>query len=364
LDTPSTDHRTVTSTVTWADATGGTNTVTQTARLDNWAATMKSWSAATLAGSVNVTGTSDGYKSSTQGDYAYTVINVATTNNFVITDISDPAAPVSHTFSIAGRPTNITVKGDYAYVTNQLDTAELQIIDISDPAAPSVIKSVNMTGSGNGQSAAYVNGYVYVARASDTTTNAFELTIVNVSVPASAVVVGGYNNNISMNGVTVIGTNAFLATSSTSAEMLVVNVAVPAAPVLLATYNPTTPNAAAQTISSYGNTVFLGMSTTLDAIDVTTPNIPTRKDTFTAAGAINDIDPDLMGTEVFLATSSTTGEFQAVNVTTLTAMTLSKTVDVSGTASTLYGITYDRSLDVVVGSSASSTQEIVIFTRG
>jgi hypothetical protein len=176
-------------------------------------------------------------------------------------------------------------------------------------------------------------------------------------------VVGGYNNAINITEVTVIGTNAFVSTNSTTQEMLVINCAVPAAPVLLATYNPTTPNLAANTIASFGNTIFLGMSTTLDVVDVTTPTTPTRKGTFTAAGTINDIAADITGTQVFLGTTSTTGEVQVVNVTTLTAPVLSKTVDVTGTTSTVNGVAYSTSLDVMVGASASDTQEIIVVNR-
>ncbi len=363
IATASTNHRTITCTVTWPTAGGNTGSVSVSARIDNWSAALKLWSNATLAGSIDVTGTNNAIKTATQGNYAYTVLNVVTTNNFVITNISNPAAPTSTTFSIAGTPTNIFVQGNYAYVTNQLDTAELQVIDISNPAAPSVVKSVDMTSTGNGQGVYVSNGYAYVVRAADATAGANELTVVNVSTPTNATVVGGYNNDIAMNEVTVIGTNAYIATSSTTQEMLVVNCATPAAPVLLATYNPSTPNVAALAIASFGNTVFLGMSTTLDAVDVTTPTTPTRKGTFTAAGTINDIDVDTLGTTAFLATSSTTGEFQAVNVTTLTAMALLKTVDVSGTTSTASGIAYNNTNDAVVEATASDTQEVAIFTR-
>jgi Tfp pilus assembly protein PilV len=363
IATAGTNRKTVTSTVTWPQVSGGTGTVSVVHRITNWPATLKLWSAAVVGGSNDITSTSDGLKTATQGNYAYTVRNVVTTSNFVVTNITNPAAPTSAVFSIAGTPTNIFVSGNYAYVTNQLDTAELQVVNITNPAAPSVVASVDMPGTGNGLGVYVANGYAYVTRVSDATTNANELTILNVGTPAAPTVVGGYNNAINITEVTVIGTNAFVSTNSTTQEMLVINCAVPAAPVLLATYNPTTPNLAANTIASFGNTIFLGMSTTLDVVDVTTPTTPTRKGTFTAAGTINDIAADITGTQVFLGTTSTTGEVQVVNVTTLTAPVLSKTVDVTGTTSTVNGVAYSTSLDVMVGASASDTQEIIVVNR-
>jgi Tfp pilus assembly protein PilV len=362
IATASTNRKTVTSTVTWPSAGGGSGSVTVSARISNWHATTKLWTNPLLAGAVNATGTNDAIKTASAGNFNYTVLNVATTNNFIVTNITNPAAPTSSIFSIAGTPTNIFVVGNYAYVTNQLDTAELQVVDITNPAAPTVVKSVDMIGTGNGQGVYVSNGYAYVVRAADATASAFELTIVNVSVPASAAVVGGYNNDIAMNEVTVIGTNAFIATSSTTQEMLVVNAAVPAAPVLLATYNPAT-TLAATTIASYGNTVLLGMSTTLSALNVTTPTAPALYSSFTAAGTINDIDVDVTNKTAFLATASTTGEFQIVDVTTPTAMTLAKTVDVTGTTSTAGGVAYSSTYDTVTVATASDTQELLIYSR-
>ena len=85
--------------------------------------------------------------------------------------------------------------------------------------------------------------------------------------------------------------------------------------------------------------------------------------TFTAAGTIQDIGVDITNQYAFLGTTSTTGEFQVVNVTTPAAMALTKTVDVTGTTSTVGGVAYNNSLDVVTGASVSTTQRFLTFTR-
>jgi len=357
-----TNRKTVSCTVTWPQPGGTTSSVTLTSRLVNWAAATKLWTNAVVAGSADVTGTSNAIKTDTVGNYAYTVLS-ATTNNFVITNITNPAAPTnSSTITLAGTPTNIFVSGNYAYITNISDTAELQIVDISVPTAPVLKASVDMTGTGNGQGV-FVNGnYAYVVRAADITAGANELTVVNVTNPLTPTIAGGYNNDIAMNEIYVSGNNAYIATSSTTQEMLVMNTATPTAPTLAATYNPATA-LAALTVTGFGNTVLLGMGTTLDAINVTTPTAPTRLGTFTAAGTINDVDVDITNKYAFLGTASTTGEFQVVNIATPATMTLGKTVDVTGTLSTITGLRYNKSLDMVVGASASDTQEILTFTR-
>jgi len=200
-------------------------------------------------------------------------------------------------------------------------------------------------------------------RAADATASANEFNVIDISNPLAPVLKGGYNNDIAMNEVYVKGNFAFVATSSTTQEMLVINATSPAAPTLGATYNPTTPNVAALTVDGFGNTVLLGMSTTLDAINITTPTSPARLGTFTAAGTVNDIDVDITNQFAFLGTSSTTGEFQVVNIANLAAMALTKTVDVTGTTSTVAGVSYNSSLDVAVGASASDTQEVLTFSR-
>lgn len=357
------NRKTLTSTVRWPQPGGTTSSVTLTTRLTNWTAAVApilSWNNAVVAGSVNVTGTGNAIKTKTVGNYAYSVLS-ATTNNFQISNITNPDAPTNaSTITLAGTPTNIFVSGNYAYVTNIVDTAELQVINISNPAAPVLSASVNMVGAGNG-TGVFVNGnYAYVVRAADTTTSANEFTVVNITTPTAPTVAGGYNNNIAMNDVHVLGTRAYVATSSTTQEMLAINIATPATPTLSATYNPATA-LAALTVTGFNNTILLGMTTTLDAINVTAT--PTRLGTFTAAGTINDIDVNTANTYAYLGTASTTGEFQVVNIGTPATMTLARTVDVTGTTSTVAGVSYNSSLDVVVGASASDTQEIIIFKK-
>lgn len=362
IATVDTNRRTVTSTVTWPQSGSTTGTTSIVTRMTNWRANIEQWSAGIVTGSINVTGTNNAVKTATTGNYAYTVLNAAS-NNFNVVNISNPAAPTNTaTVTIAGTPTNIFINGNYAYVTNNSDTAELQVINISNPASPSVVASVNMTGTGNGLGV-YVNGTnAYVSRASDTTANAFELTIVNITNPLSPSVTGGYNNNINMNEVYVSGNYAYVATSNTGGEMLVVNVTNPASPTLAATYNASG-TTTGLTVMGYNSTVFLGAGTNLIAINVTTPTSPATLGTFAAGGTVNDVDKDITQTFAFIGTSSTTAEFRVVGITNPASMTAVRTVDVTGTASTITGVGYNNSLDVVVGASASDTQEVLIFSR-
>jgi Tfp pilus assembly protein PilV len=354
-----TNRKTVTSTVAW-----GASNVSMSTRIVNWEANIKLWSNAITGGSVDATGTTDGLKVSADGNYAYMVRNT-TTSNFVIFNISTPTAPtIVSTTTISGTPTNIEVANGYAYITTSTAASGLLIYNVATPAAPTLTKTVSFTGTAAARGVTIKGSYAYVVRASDTATNANEFNVVNIATPASAAVVGGYNNNIQMNEVYAYGNYAFVATSSTTAEMLVINVTTPATPTLGATYNPATALAALTvTAINDGTTVLLGMGTTLDAISVSSPTTPTRLGTYTAAGTINDVAVDVTDQYAFLGTASTTGEFQVINISSKSAMALTKTVDVTGTTSTVSGLDYASSLDVVVGASSSDTQEGIVFTR-
>jgi len=364
VTTTSTNRKLVTSTVTWPQANGSTNQVTATATLTNWLAAFPAtatWPNAILAGSANATGTNAAAKVKAVGNYSYTVLS-GTTSNFVITDISNPAAPsIVSTTTLAGTPTNIDISGDYAYITNTSNTAELQIVNISNPAAPTVSASVNMTGTGDGQGV-YVSGsYAYVTRSSDSTTGANELTIVNITTPTVPVTIGGYNNNIIIYEVYVSGNYAYLATASGTQEMLVINVTNPAAPTLAATYNPAG-LVATRTITGYGNTILLGVNTALQTVNVTTPTAPAQLGSIGASGIIYDVDVDATNQFAFLATGYSSGEFQVINIGTPATPTLAKAVNLSGN-SAMGGVGYDTALDVVAGAGSDTSAEILVFTK-
>jgi len=363
IATASTNRKTITSTVSWSSG-NNSGSVSVSSRITNWESAIKLWSNSIVGGSVDATGTTDGLKVAVDGNYAYMVRNT-TASNFVIINISTPTAPtIVSTTTVTGTPTNIDVANGYALITTSTATSGLLIYNVATPSTPTLTKTVSFTGTAAARGV-FVNGnYAYVVRASDTATNANEFNVVNIATPASAAVVGGYNNNIQMNEVWAYGNYAYVATSSTTAEMLVINVTTPASPTLGATYNPATAlTALTVTGISDGTAVLLGMGTTLDAISISSPTVPTRLGTFTAVGTINDVATDITDQFAFLGTASTTGEFQAINIGSLSAMTLSKTVDVTGTTSTISGVDYAKSLDVVVGASASDTQEGLVFTR-
>jgi Tfp pilus assembly protein PilV len=356
------NRKKVTSTISWTGV-GGNDQVSVVGELSNWRAVSKSWANAINPGSLTV-GAIAGIKIDAVGNYAYLVSN-STTNNFSIIDISNGAAPtLVKTISTSATPTNIAVSGNYAYITSSTATSCLKIYDISNPASPTLVKTLAATGTAS-CNGVFVNGnYAYVTRTLSMTTGSNEFNVVNVTTPASASIVGSYNNDLyTMNEVWASGNYAYVALTSSllTGEMVVMNVATPTAPTQAGSYDASGTNTA-PTITGSGNTVYLGYGSILNSINVTTPTAPTSLGTFTAASTIRDIDIDPISQLLFMGTASTTGEFQVVNVATPSSMSLVKTLDLSGT-SALAGVSYDSTLDSVAGASSATTAQLRELTK-
>lgn len=359
-----TNRKAVTSTVTWPQGLGTAQTSTTT-ELTNWMASLaKTWPNAVQSASYDASGTVDAIKVATVGNYAY-VVRASGSPNFLVVNVSNPAAPtLAASLTLATNPTNITVSGNYAYVTTTSDTAELQIVNITTPTAPVLTSSYNASGTADGK-AVYVSGsYAYLARAANAANG--ELTIVNVSNPASPTLAGSYSNNITMNDIVVSGSYAFIGTSATTNNLLVVNVSVPLLPTLSTSYSLQAATAVNALALKGSTTLLVGQATTLSLLDLSSPTAPTRVGgvTTTGSAAVNDISIDSSGTYAFLGTSSTTAEFQIANISTPSTASIIRTVDISGTSSTLNGVAYNTALDIVVGASAADTQEVVTFVKG
>lgn len=358
-----TNRKTVTSTVTWPQVTGGTATVTMTTRLVNWAAVIKSWSNGIVGGSADATGTADGLKVSIAGNYAYIVRN-ATSNNLIVVDISTPTAPsIVKTMTVTGTPTNIDVSNGYAYVTTTTAASGLQIFSLSTPTTPTLVKTVSFPGTAANRAVRVSGNYAYVGRAADITANANEFTVVNVATPASAAIVGGTDSLQQVNALYVNGNYVYAAVTNTILQpMQIFNVTTPTAPSLVSSYVSLT-LAASNAIAGNGSTIYLGYGVLMESLDLSNPTSAVRLGSYTAPSTINDISLDTTGGYAFLGTSSTTAEFQVVNIANPASMSLVKSVDVAGTASTVNGVAYSSAYDVVVGASAADTLEALIFTK-
>lgn len=362
-----TNRKAVTATVTWSSGGSGTRQVSTNAILSNWMATIippASWTNTTLAGSLDAASTNDGLKVATAGNYAYVVRNDGTPD-FMVVNISNPAAPsLVGSLSLTGAPANITVSGNYAYVASTNTAGELAIVNISNPAAPSLTGTYNAPGTAAATSV-FVNGTTaYLTRVASTTTGTNEFLIINASNPASPTLTGSYNNNVGMQGVYVSGNYAFVPTDSNTAEVMVINITTPTAPTLATSLDLSGTNNAL-TAAGFGTTLLVGQAAVLYTINIATPTSPAVLDSVTATGSgtINDITLDNTNSYAFIATAATAAEFQVINIAAPNNISVADTVDLAGTTSTLNGVAYSPTVDVVAGTGIANTQEIVIFKK-
>ncbi len=355
-------RKNVTASVGWNDGTVSRQSQVVT-RLANWRAPTapKTWANASLNGSLSLASTT-GIKVATQGNYAY-VVMASGTPNFYIIDISNTAAPVQvGSLTLASNPLNIAVSGNYAYVLTSSNTAEMQIVNISNPAAPTITGTFNAAGNADAYGIWISGTSAYMSRLSNGGSN--EMQIINISNPALPTLTGGYGLAQNMRDMCVIGNYAFIATASTTQELLVVNISIAALPFTAGSLD--LPGAVAPTsLYCYNNTVYVGHGSVLRAVNVTSPTAPTLAGslTTTGPGTINDISADQTNNILFLGTSYTAGELQIINVTTSSAMTILKTVDIPGTTSALNGVAFNAMLDIAVGTDSSATQGFVTFVK-
>jgi prepilin-type N-terminal cleavage/methylation domain-containing protein len=357
------NRKTVTSRVSWPQG-ATTAQVEVTTQLANWMAAIavpKSWANASVGGSLDAAGTNNATKVAVSGNYAY-VVRADGTPDFLVVNISNPAAPtLAGSLSLTGIPTNIAVSGNYAYVTNSDNSSELQTINVTNPAAPTLSNTYNASGTADSLGV-YVSGtYAYVVRGANA--GVAEFLIMNLATPGTPTLSGSYANNNTMREVYVNGNYAYVATDIDTQELLVVNVTSKTTPTLAGSFNlSATTNAL--TIDGYDNRVFIGQGTSVFSMNVSTPTAPTQAGSVvtTGTGVVQDIDVDQANNLLFVGSATTTAEFQVLNVATPTAMTIVDTVDVSG-ISLLSGVAFQASANVVVGATASDTQEVITFIQ-
>ncbi|HSX07131.1 MAG TPA: hypothetical protein VLG92_05425 [Candidatus Saccharimonadia bacterium] len=353
-----TNRKNITSNVTWSGVTGSGQASVVT-ELTNWmAAFPKSWTIPSQYAGLDLTGTIAGYKVATSGSYAYLVRNSATGPNFFVINISTPTSPtVVGTLTLAGTPTNIAISGNYAYISNGSNSAELQIVSIASPTTPTLSGSYDAAGSADGLGVYVVGTTVYLSRGANSGSD--EFVIVNAANPASPVRIGGYSLNVNMHEVYVSGTTAYVATDSDTQEVLVLNVSVPGLIVLGTSLNLSGATNAT-TIAGYGTTIVVGQGTILYTLNNASALAPTVSGSITLPGTINDLDVDATHNYVFTGTSYASGELQVVNVATIASPTLLSSVNMTGSIS-LTGVAYSATQNVVIGADSNTAQEATIF---
>jgi hypothetical protein len=177
---------------------------------------------------------------------------------------------------------DVAVDGNFAFLGR--DDGRLEVIDITNPASPVLVSAYDTPGSSRG--VAVDGDHAFVA---DVT--AFR--IIDVSNPASPVLAGTYIPPNSVLDVAVAGDLAFLAVFDVGLQ--IVNITNAAAPALVGAFSMSGYNVA---VAVAGDLAFLVNNYGLQIIDITNPASPSFVGTY---GSLSANDIAVSGDLVFLA---------------------------------------------------------------
>lgn len=356
---PVDSHRkNVVSTVTWQQNPERSGTVSVATELTEWLRSSSGkWSGVSEKGNANLSNAIAGIKVAVAGSYAYVVRNQGSADNFLTIDISNLSSPsVVSTIDLSGTPTNIYVSGDYAYVSSSDNSEELQIVDISTPSSPSRIGAFNAPGNADGEGIVVAGSLAYLVRLSSPNEEFF---IINVSTPSSPTLNGSIDLGAAGNEVAVSGSTAFVASSDNSRELIVVSAAVSSAPVVVGSLD-IPGNSNANTIVVSGTTVFLGVGSEFYTVNAGISVIPVVIGSYDTGGTVNDIALDSGHSTAFIADSNKNAEFQVMDLSSLASPALLGSVDVSGNIH-LLGVAYDMNQDAAYAVGDDSSKEFLVF---
>lgn len=179
--------------------------------------------------------------------------------------------------TVSGGLSAVATAGNYAYLANGFgpnfttctqgaNCAQLQVVDISNPASPLMAanyKIPGVTGTGGqaeGKSIFYANGYIYLGLSK--TASGPEFDVIDIggggapASPTNPIYKGGYSVGNAVNSIFVQGKYAYIATPNAE-NLTVIDISNPASPTRVGGYSPGG-GSNGESVSAVGNSVYLG----------------------------------------------------------------------------------------------------------
>lgn len=349
----------ITSTVSWNFSPLRNETVSLINYVTNYKKhIIGNWALPLVDSNYNFSGNENVIGLALSGNYLY-VLRPSNGNDINVFDVSNTSTPVLvGTLAISGSTTTgIVTDGTYLYISDANNSSELRIVDVSNPTSPTLITSYNVPGNSNANGLFQTGNYVYLVR--NHSGSGAEFVVVDVSNKLLPITVGSLSLSGSANQVVVMGNYAYVADADSAAELQVINISNPAAPVLTGTLNlPGTTSALS--VAGFGTTVLVGRTGgSMNIADVTNPASPVLLSTYTGSGGnINSISLGNNNQYAFMATTSTSQEFQVVDVSNLSSPTL---LGFMNMAAGLSWVIYDPNTDRAFLGSMDNADEIFIL---
>ena len=179
---------------------------------------------------VDLPGAGDAWGSRVVGNYLYVVTNSTNESRMYIIDFTIPANAIDiSNISIPNKIIDISVYGNYAYLTTDSNTQEVVIADITNKLNPINIGSINLPGNGDGF---VIHSNIENNRLIVSDTDGY-VTIFNISNPLNPILQKDYlvNGRVGAMAVNYSSNYVFLATTNASREFQVLKITDP--------FNPT-----------------------------------------------------------------------------------------------------------------------------
>ncbi|MFH1749952.1 MAG: hypothetical protein ABH837_03630 [bacterium] len=363
IDDYATNKKLITSKISWELRPGRDLEINLESILSNWkdsTPTIPPWTNPYLASSLNLPGGANGLRVFVVDTTAYLIRTSSNQPEFYITDVNDPTTPnILGFLDLGANARDIIVEGNYAYISSDHDSQELQIIDVSDTANPVLTGTYNASGNANAYGVTFANNVVYLVRASS---NRDELFSIDVSNPSSPTLIDSLNLNGTAKDIRLSENYAYIANSRNNQELQIININNPNNLSFAGTYNlPGNQDAYSVQIID-NNTILLGRANVnngpeLYTLDVTNKNNVSEIASFEAGQTINDLAYGSTDLFAFMATDNAVSEFQVVNNLISTPI-LYGSLDLLDRAN---GVFYSENNDIAYITSNRNNQELIII---
>lgn len=264
---------------------------------------------------------------------AYLVTNSQTGADFFIFDVTDPTNPVANgSFDLGGSGFKLTVVGSFAYIATANTGRELTILNISNPASPTLAGFYNSPGTAVGRGVSLVGNTAVLTTDNNTSGTGYELYVLNITNPAAPSLIGGLNLAAATRDVLISGNFAYIASTSNSTELQVVNISNPATPSIAGSFN-TSGNTDASSLFFNTNKIYLTTSR-LEILNVTNPAAITQIGNYNSAGTPFGVF--VSGNNAFLAHSQNSSQFKVVDITIPATPSLYGTADLAAQGNSVF----------------------------
>jgi hypothetical protein len=243
----------------------------------------------------------------------------------------------------------VVVQGNYAYMTKS-GTSYFSIIDITDTTDPTLVGScarTNCSLSGTLNSVAVQGNYAYIASSN----NSGELYVINISNKAQPTLAYTYNASGNGDGQTlwISDNRLYMTRSSGDWELGIFNLSNPAQPALLGSLNLESTCIGLDIVGNYAYLACSDNSREFQVVDVSNPSTLslTKRYVLNLSNSDDGYSIDIIGSTAYLGRSN--GYIYSINITNPLVPTLISSYNFGGT---VYRIAHpDDTTLVAVGNS-------------